>query len=402
MSINVKSLSGIKRAAPADVLVKLKSENKTESAYAGQELIGKVREYGISIRDYLTLAIDPLMATGNERDSFDGLNGYQSALKYLGLPVKSDFESGIVLDLASDTFETAPGTRALFPEVIDDMVRWQYRQDQLETTKTIVSGSRTIAGTEMISTIVLDAATDYQAIRPVSEFAGIQIASIRTTQNIVRMGKIGGGYRTSYEFQRRARLDILTPYAARISRELERSKVGMATLILINGDGVNTAAPVVFQSTFTNAPTIPAATAGKLSYPHLLAWFVSRAKIGYPIDTVVGNYDMYLQWIMMFSTPLQGAVGPSGAEILAKSGFQMNAVPLLSGIINFALSSSAPAGQLIGFNKAETIEELIEAGSMIQEAERSIQNQSVTYVRSEVSGYRLPFGDTRSIFDCTG
>ena len=33
--------------------------------------------------------------------------------------------------------------------------------------------------------------------------------------------------------------------------------------------------------------------------------------------------------------------------------------------------------------------------------ERSILNQSITYVRSEVTGFKLAFGDTRTLLDCT-
>jgi hypothetical protein len=71
----------------------------------------------------------------------------------------------------------------------------------------------------------------------------------------------------------------------------------------------------------------------------------------------------------------------------------------VNGVINFALSSTAAATTLIGYSKGDTVEELIEAGSLISESETAIQNQSVTYVRTENTGYRLPFADTRSIFN---
>lgn len=393
-------LTSIKRVAPEELLAQLKNEDHAVSQAAAQRLLQTAGNYDVSMRDYLRLAIDPTKS--NDNTQFEGLNGYEAALLYLGLPVRNDFDSGITLDLASDTFNTYPGTRAIFPEVIDDLVQWSYRQDQLETTAGFIIGSRTINGVEMITTVVPDTKEDYtNAVSIVPELANIPVQAIRTTQQSVRMYKIGGGYRTSYEFQRRARLDLLTPYANRINRELERSKVGLATGLLINGDGVQGAAPVVNQSSF-NSTANGTASNGVLSYKHLLAWLVARAQAGTPVDTVVGNWDAYVQWIMLFAMPTAGAVGPTAAENMARMGFQLGAVQLLSGKVNFALSSTAPASQLVGLAKGETLEELIEAGSLIQEAQRAVNNQSISYYKTEVSGYRLVFGDTRSIFNFGG
>ena len=65
--------------------------------------------------------------------------------------------------------------------------------------------------------------------------------------------------------------------------------------------------------------------------------------------------------------------------------------------VHFALSSTAPAQKLIGFVKNETVEELVENGSDIEESVRSIETQSVKYVKTTNRGYRLPFSDTRSV-----
>ena len=213
------------------------------------------------------------------------------------------------------------------------------------------------------------------------------------------MWKIGGGYKTSYEFSRRARLDILTPYANRINRELERSKVAVGTSVLVNGDGVVGAAPVVTQSSF-NSTAIGTATNNVLSYKHLLAWLVARAQAGTPVDTVVGNWDAYIQWLLLFAVPLANGGGDmTAAANMARAGFQVGGVPILQGQVNFAISSTATANQLLGYSKSDTMEQLQEAGSLISEAERAVMNQSVTYTKSEVSGFRLVFPDTRSILN---
>lgn len=393
------SLANIKRTSPEELLANLRSDSPSASKEAGTRLVEEARRYGLDMRDYLRIKVDP--SKSERKADFAELNGYEASLMYLGLPVKDDFESGVTLDLASDTFQTFPGTRALFPPVIDDLVQWKYRQESFEQVAPLVASSRTISGNEMITTVVNDTADDYAAVGVIAELGNIPVKSIRTTEKSVKIWKIGGGYKTSYEFTRRARLDLLTPYANRVNRELERSKVGVATDLLINGDGVAPAAAVVNQSSL-NSTLNGNATNGLLSYKHLLNWLVNRAKAGTPVDTVVGNWDAYLQWLAMFALPTTGAVGPTAAQNMAAAGFRIGGVPIINGLVNFAISSTAPANQLIGYSRGETLEELVEAGSLLNEADRSILNQSVTYVKTENTGFRIVFSDTREIFNYGG
>jgi hypothetical protein len=281
----------------------------------------------------------------------------------------------------------------MFPEVVDDVLQWKYRQTLFESTEAFVSQSRTVNGVEMITTVVDDAQGDYQNYVPVAEFGRTPVKTIKTGQQAITFYKHGGGLRISYEFERRARLDILTPYQARAAVELARGKVAHATSVMINGDGVNPAATSRTQTSLKGG-----ATAGTLDWEGLLAWFVLRAKAGVPVDTVMGNWDSYLLWLKMFGIPTS-QLNRTNADNLQATGFAVNATPILSGSISFVLSSTMPANQLLGFSKADTIEELIEAGSNIQESERAMVNQSITYTKTENSGYKLIFPDTRDIYN---
>jgi hypothetical protein len=403
----LKSTTEIKKAAPETVLAGLLDSNSTgASLEAAKKLILQAKEYGLDLRSYLRLSIDASLSAADQMHRYHAdaagtelLNGYEASLSYLGLPTRDDLDAGVMLQAAADTFQTFPGTRALFPEVVDDMVQWKYRQTNFETTEGLVAQRRTISGNEMITTVVEDAEADYEeAVRAVAEGGRIPIHSIRSSEKRVKFYKFGNGYKTTYEFQRRASLDILTPYAVRTQRQIDRSKVAVATHVLLNGDGVTGPAAVTSQSAYNDVNTTGTSVNGKLAYKHLAAWLVARAKAGAPIDTVLGNWDMYLQWLFLFAIPTTNAT-TTDAELLARSGFQMGGVPLLSGNINFKLASDAPAGQLIGFSRADTLEELTEAGSLITESEKSIETQEVTYVRTETSGMRLIFGDTRSVLD---
>lgn len=397
------NLATLKRQSVEETVGNLRHENPAESRMAGELLVARAKEAGLSMRDYLNLTVD---VTKTQDESLRNqaveakLGGYDLMKVALQLPVANDFEQGILLQAAADTFQTFPGTRGLFPEVIDDMVTFKYKQDQLESVDALVAQSRTINGVEMISTVIADKADDYDVAGIIAETANIPVSSIRTSQQSVGIFKHGMGYRTSYEFERRISLDILTPYANRAQRQMELSRVRSATNILVNGHALTTgidasygAAPEVEQSALDST-----ATAGAISWKGLLKWLVDRAKDGLPIDTVLGNYDAYFQWLQLFAVP-QANQGQGVQENLARAGFQLGGVPLFRGPVNFVLSSSAPAGKLVGFSKADTLEELVEAGSLIQESDRSVRNQTISYFRTMNTGFRLIHGDTRSVYD---
>ncbi|RWM90004.1 MAG: hypothetical protein EOR84_22610 [Mesorhizobium sp.] len=393
--MNYKPLSQVKRRG-VEALAALRSDETMASVGAGKKLLAEAKSFGLGMRDYLNLAID---VRGSEeadkryRDDRGYLSGYEASLAFLNLPIQNDFERGIVLEAASDTFQTFPGVRAIFPEVVDDVVRWKFRQDNLETTNALVGSSRTMSGVELISTVVDDKAEDYQVVSAVAELGRFPVKTIRLSEQSVKFYKHGGGYRFSYEFDRRASIETLVPYVNRMDREKEMSKVRAATHILINGDGVNPAAPLVKQADF-----VAGATNKKLNYEALLRWFVARAQAGIPVDTVVGNWDAYIDWLLMFAIPTSNN-NRTDAENLAASGFQIGGVPILKGTVNFALSSAAPNKQLIGISRGDTLEELNEGGSQIEETERAITNQSITFTKSVNTGYKLAFSDTRSIYD---
>jgi len=391
----MKDLLDLKRIPVEDMIAGLKSTNTSESVEAGLRIARSAKEYGLGIKDFMILGVDVKLGASAEVHRQQGFNGYEAVVAALNLPSRSDFEQGILLQASSESFQTFPGTRAMFPQVIEDMITWKNRQDQLESVAPMLSQSRQISGNELLSTVVLDDSND-RGTFTIAELANIPVRSIRTSEQAVKMYKHGSAYRTSYEFNRRNSLDILTPYAARVARELEISKVAAATSILVNGDGLNAAAAV-------EAITSHGGTANALqsNYKALAKFLMKMAKDGVPADTIAGNYDMFVELVFMFSQTLPS--NTSTAEKLQAVGaptVNFN-LPILNRSVNFVLSSAMPAGRLMAFSRAETLEELVETGSLISESETSIKNQSITYVKTEVSGFRLAFGDTRRILDTT-
>lgn len=371
--------------------------NVSESQKAAEILLAEVKEYGISLQNFFRLAID-MSDEAAAPYKAAGMDGYEAVLAYLHLPVKNDISNGIMLAQAGDTFKSYPGTRILFQPVIDEVLRFSTRQDQIERIDAIVGSSRTVSGIEMVS-IVAESDEDAEGTWTIAEGANIPVRTIKTTEKAVKWWKHGSGYEFTYEFDRRASIDILTPYAARITRRLELSKVRAATSILINGDGVHGAAPVVYQEDLMKEIDKTAEnTENKINYGAFLKWLLSMAKKGTAIDTVLGNYDTYLMYMMLFTPTMSG--NRSEAEAVAAAGgpnLTAN-VPGLFVPIRFAVSSAMPDKQLLGFIKNETLQELVEEGSQIAESERYIRSQRVIFVKTETTGYKLIFGDTRSIY----
>ena len=368
-----------------------------ESQRTAEILLAEVKEYGISLQNFFRLAIDMSDEAAAEYRAA-GMDGYEAVLAYLHLPVKNDLSNGIMLAQAGDTFKSYPGTRILFQPVIDEVLRFSTRQDQIERIDAIVGSSRTVSGIEMVS-IVAESDEDAEGTWTIAEGANIPVRKIKTTEQAVKWWKHGSGYEFTYEFDRRASIDILTPYAARIARRLELSKVRAATSILINGDGVHGAAPVVYQEDLMKESDASAEnTPNKIDYAAFLKWLLSMAKKGTAIDTVLGNYDTYLMWMMLFTPTMSG--NRSAAEAVAAAGGPSlsASIPGLFVPVKFAVSSAMPDKQLLGFIKAETLQELIEEGSQISESERYIRSQRVIFVKTETTGYKLIFGDTRSIY----
>jgi hypothetical protein len=280
-------------------------------------------------------------------------------------------------------------------------VQWKYRQTEFETPDALVAQSRTINGTELITTVVTDSEEDYERYGMIAEGARVPVWSIKASDQSVKIFKFGVGLEWTYEFARRASLDLITPYVMRAEKATKIAQTGTAYALMVNGDGVHGAAPVRNASAVETDNNLDVGTVaqGRINWEILTAWLVERAKKGAPIDTVVGNWDTYLQWRLMFAKP-SIAEGMSQSEVLQRAGVTAaQANPQLDFNIRFALSSDAAANQLMGFSKNDTLEELVENGSDIEESEQIMKNQRVNLYSTKNAGYRLIFGDTREILN---
>lgn len=381
------NLSQIKRQSPKDFCANLKSSDATVGLSAAKAISDDATRYGISLRDYFNASIEvpaELVALGIT-------SGYEAALVELNIPVKNDFANHVSMLAAADTFATQPGTRLLFPEVVMDMIKWKTGElDQFISVKPLIAQTRTVQGTNELINIELDDTGVDLSMNTVAEGANIPMVNITQSQRAVKFYKVGKGYRFTYEFARRASIDILTPFVNRMNRTFEIDKVTHATSILINGDNVAGAVTA-------DAETAYGGTNGVLDFKSFMKWLMARMAAGYPVETLAMNYATYADFLGLF-TPTLGQT--SEIESLgAKAGISVAAVNLLGNLkLKPVIAPNVGASTILGINQAETLEELVEAGSDITENQRIIRNQHVEFVRTINIGYNLTSPNSRRSF----
>ena len=387
----MRNITEIKKRKLDEICNPLLSESDVEARMAAERLSKEAASFGLGLDKFLDLAVD--LSSGDEAAAYNngkGLSGFEQVMLRMNLPMRNNFKNQVTLAQASDTFATKPGSRILFPYAIDNVLRWNNNLDQMEKVSDLLSGSRTTSGNELIRIVAEDDVNARKTFR-VGEGANIPMRKVRYSEKAVTFYKHGSGIEYTYEFERRAALDIITPFAARVARDLEISKMNAATNIMINGDGVNGAATALSQATLDSA-----ATNGKISYDGLLAALATAIKKYHAIDTIAGNIDAYLQLMKLFGLSASSAYKVD--QLAEKGGPKFLTLSNIFTPVKFVLDSSVPEGKLLMFNRPDTLEEIVEANSRIEEDNRNVTSQIIQYVRTENTGYSLIYPDCRYVY----
>lgn len=392
-----QNLINIKKRSVNDLITPLLCAGQTDSGEAGMRLVREASSFGLTLPDFLKLAVDVKNDENAAKAHLSGMNGYEIVKMALNLPTKNDFANQIMLAQSTEIFAQYPGARALFPHVIDDVLRWKGRIDNNMNVADLCFNSRTIAGPEMTRIVIEENEKDSTSTFRVAEGANIPLRTVKTGENSVAMYKHGTGFSFTYEFANTVSLDLLTPFAARVERRLMLSKMQQATELMINGYS-NAYAGYGPATTVKQVTLNAAKNDGNLDFETLLKHIINEAKRGVTVTSIAGNYDAYFQFAKMFSPDKAGFNEPDALAAKGMAPAFTSGLKLFEGV-KFVLDTFVPAGKLLCFNKNETLEELIQANGRIEEEESCIRNQTKMYVRTEIAGYSLVFGDTRSIYD---
>lgn len=350
----------------------------------------------------------------------DGLDAFSRQLKVAGIRCSSDPAKGYYAD-TFDIFEKSTNNRALLPE-------WAFRQWKRATGRDVVTfraageHERTPFTSDMLPLgsifrpyadaaaarmaqlapaiplaelvaietpidtdsyrmwYLTEPAADQKRFVRIGEGAEVPEVTLTGSEHYLKIYKFGRAFRTTYEFLRRSRIDLVALHIARMAIQAEDDKVAAAMDVMINGDGNAATAATVYNLTALD----PLATPGFLT---LRAWlsFKLKFKNPYALTTILGQEAAILSTQLLSTgnanVPLVSIAGPSGF-----GGFRpIN--PQLRDSVGYGITDQAPANQIVGIDRRFGLERVSEIGGNITEMERYIRNQTQVLVMTEVEGY---------------
>jgi hypothetical protein len=208
----------------------------------------------------------------------------------------------------------------------------------------------------------------------VSEGADLPLYDMTTGTNIIRLYKYGGAVRASYEVLRRQKLNRVVRTIQGIARREEWRKIRAALTVALNGDGNSNPA----------LNTNSGATSWDL--PDFDDWSIDTA---YDYDeeiSIVATDKAEAKSIVALKQPAAnkaltpdqvGMYGPG--DLRLPTGQTMKLAP--SG------SVLQGATKLLGWNQLNGLEQVVENGSLISEADRFVRNQTEIFTLSENAGF---------------
>jgi hypothetical protein len=321
------------------------------------------------------------------------LDAFERQLKARGIFTKDVPELGLKASTV-ETFFLTDDNKTLFPEFVNRTIRSAYARNNI--LNALVGASNTIQG-DLVKTPYLDRpARGKTKKRRITERTELPVSKISTREQAVRFFKYGRAIDGSYEAIRRMTIPMFQRLIEFIVGDAALDKAEEAIYTLIKGDGNGNAAPVDSLS------DLDSAASGTLTAK---AWLNFLMKFDvFSCNTLVATKDAFVD-IVLTQVP------------------NLNAQQVLSLMVNGDLNSikmgtpQMPQGEttllwhediadagftgkkVVGFNKAASIEEYVEAGSVISEAQRFITNQTQIMTMSENSGFSKQFVEASRVLD---
>ena len=331
---------------------------------------------GISLSTYLNNKYADIVEKYNgELDAFD------IALLSKGIIVKDNLEFGIQSS-SMMTFFTTDENKMLFPEF---MVR-QLRQisGMPSIINEIVASTRVITG-DAAKQVVLDlsntpaGAKNKQALkkRRIAEGANIPVATLKLGEIAIKIYKYGIGVKATYEVLRRTTIDMFRKQMELVSLQAGYDEVGAVVEVIVEGDG-NTNPAKVYQATELN----PQAEEGKIDEITLVKFLVKQAPFNY--DTILVDEEIYTQiCTILLDKNLTNAINPR-VNFEFPQGLLSNLRVIYSEDLGLTGDGKH---QIIGLAKKYAIEKTVEAGSIINEVSKTVENQTQLAVMTENAGF---------------
>ena len=219
-------------------------------------------------------------------------------------------------------------------------------------------------------------------MRRIVEAADIPLATITPGKTSVEFYKYGKGLKVSYEVLRRSALDLMRIWLEEVADSAAENKVAEILSIIKDGDGNDNAAPVVKASDLVSGAT-------KLTRDVWVRFLLQFYKNG-GANTIVANIDGLLQILDVLYPNMSTA---SVMDELLANGLTVS-VQMPQNLINTVTLLYSPDIEKVGgkeaitaLNREKCIAELVEVGSLINEADKFITNQTEVFTVTENSGF---------------
>lgn len=316
------------------------------------------------------------------------LDAFERQLKKQGIITKSIYEKGIYADTVEAFYRTSE-SQVLFPEYIARQVREAISED---TVLPYLIGQNTIIPGDSYRTYYVEDQPTKQKKARIGERAELPRASLVGKEHAVTIYKFGRAIEASYEVIRRMQIDMLALHVRRIAIQVAKDKVEEVLNVIADGDGNNNAAPVLNLTSLDSG-----ATAGTLTAKALLAFLMEFDP--FPCNVLIGSKAAFLQTVLT-SIPNLSAVDV--LRLLSQgtiSGVSLSAPQLPEERVRLFWHGAITGTKLYGINSRYAIEQVTEAGSDIQEADKFITRQTNILTISENSGYSKIFTEATKILD---
>lgn len=335
---------------------------------------------GVSLSTYLSGKYSKQVTEFNKRND-SNLDAFDIALLSHGIIVRDNLEFGIESSSVM-TFFTTNENKNLFPEFVIRTLRQLSGRPSI--INELVASTRTITG-DAAKQVVLDLSNtpagnkNKQALkkRRIAEGANIPVAELKLGEQATKIYKYGVGVKATYEVLRRTTIDMFRKQMELVNLQSGYDEVGTVIETILEGDG-NTNPATVYTATELN----PDATEGKVDEITLVKFLVKQAPFNF--DTIIVDEEVYTQiTTILMDKNLTNAINPQ-VNFEFPQGLLKNLRVIYSEDLGL---TSDKKHQIIGLAKDYAIEKTIEAGSIINEVSKTIENQTQLAVMTENAGF---------------
>lgn len=311
------------------------------------------------------------------------LDAFERLMKEAGIITKNIPEKNVFSSKVEAFYRTSEN-KILFPEyiartLVQSMVQYPVFQ-YLVAARTMIDSNVYKA-----AYLDLDDANNKKAtqMKRVTEASELPVARLKLGESAINIYKYGRAIEASYEALRRMTLDIFNIHLQEIGIQAADNKIAEILSVIKDGDGNKNAATQYKTSELDSTAT---SKLTRESFIRFLLKFYPRN-----CNTIVSDEDGLIQLLEVLYPASNSAALMD--ELIAK-GLNISVV-LPQGLVSNVTLLYSPYVEKIdnkvafyGLNRESAIEEIVEIGSTINEADKFIKNQTEILTVSENSGFR--------------